>query len=92
MFAQAMLSVGSENIDALAERIWKSVGPSGPNKVSQLSATRPIQSGIMMLEFPLHQEYMYSLAKAVRDLAPESHDSHLSALEVSYTPIGLGYH
>lgn len=90
MFAQAMLSVGSENIDALAERIWKSVGPSGPNKVSQLSATRPIQSG--RLEFPLHQEYMYSLAKAVRDLAPESHDSHLSALEVSYTPIGLGYH
>ena len=26
-------SVGSEPIDALARRIWVSVGPSGPNKV-----------------------------------------------------------
>ncbi|KAI0078553.1 ChaC-like protein [Panus rudis PR-1116 ss-1] len=50
--------VGSEPIDVLAERIWRSVGPSGKNK-----------------------EYLYKLADAVRKLAPESHDSHLFALE-----------
>ena len=44
-----------------------------------------------MLEFSLRQDYMYNLAKVVRDLAPESHDLHLSALEVGH-PITLGYH
>ncbi|QRW19666.1 cation transporter ChaC [Rhizoctonia solani] len=28
-----------------------------------------------------NKEYLYELARAVRELAPESHDSHLSALE-----------
>jgi hypothetical protein len=28
------------------------------------------------------QEYLYELSRAVKELAPESHDSHLSALEV----------
>ncbi|KAF8599257.1 ChaC-like protein [Ceratobasidium sp. AG-I] len=28
-----------------------------------------------------NKEYLYQLARAVRDLAPESHDSHLTALE-----------
>ena len=28
------------------------------------------------------KDYLYDLAKAVRKLAPESHDSHLDALEV----------
>ncbi|KAJ1310784.1 hypothetical protein OPQ81_009304 [Rhizoctonia solani] len=28
-----------------------------------------------------NKEYLYQLARAVRELAPESHDSHLSALE-----------
>ncbi|KAF9073935.1 ChaC-like protein [Rhodocollybia butyracea] len=50
--------IGSEPLDDLAHTIWKSVGPSGPNK-----------------------EYLYKLAEAVRKLAPESHDSHLYALE-----------
>jgi len=50
--------IGSEQIDALANRIWHSVGPSGRNK-----------------------DYLYDLAEAVRRLAPESHDSHLYALE-----------
>lgn len=50
--------LGYEPLDTLAQRIWRSVGPSGPNK-----------------------EYFYSLAKAIRELAPESHDSHLHALE-----------
>ncbi|KIP08557.1 hypothetical protein PHLGIDRAFT_376380 [Phlebiopsis gigantea 11061_1 CR5-6] len=50
--------IGSEPIDQLAEHIWKSVGPSGPNK-----------------------DYLYELTTAVRRLAPESHDSHLYALE-----------
>lgn len=35
--AYLRMSVGSEQIDALAERIWQSVGPSGRNKVSVLS-------------------------------------------------------
>lgn len=50
--------LGSEPTEALAERIWRSVGPSGPNK-----------------------DYLYHLAEAVRELAPESYDSHLFALE-----------
>lgn len=50
--------IGSEPLDALARKIWESVGPSGPNK-----------------------EYLYNLVRAVRKLAPESHDSHLYALE-----------
>ncbi|KAF5340542.1 hypothetical protein D9757_014847 [Collybiopsis confluens] len=50
--------IGSEPLDALAYKIWESVGPSGPNK-----------------------EYLYNLVEAVRRLAPESHDSHLYALE-----------
>jgi hypothetical protein len=28
------------------------------------------------------QEYLYELSRAVKELAPESHDAHLSALEV----------
>ncbi|KAL5534764.1 hypothetical protein ACEPAG_1228 [Sanghuangporus baumii] len=50
--------IGSEPIEDLAQRIYVSVGPSGPNK-----------------------GYLYELANAVRKLAPESHDSHLTALE-----------
>lgn len=50
--------IGSEPIDALGERIWQSVGPSGRNK-----------------------DYLYELSAAVKRLAPESHDSHLFALE-----------
>jgi hypothetical protein len=30
------------------------------------------------------QEYLYELSRAVKELAPESHDSHLSALEVRF--------
>jgi glutathione-specific gamma-glutamylcyclotransferase len=56
-----MCTVGSEQIDKLAEKIWHSVGPSGRNK-----------------------DYLYELSAAVRQLAPESHDSHLYALEVRY--------
>ncbi|RDB27398.1 Glutathione-specific gamma-glutamylcyclotransferase [Hypsizygus marmoreus] len=50
--------IGSEPLDVLAERIWKSIGPSGHNK-----------------------EYLYNLVAAVRDLSPNSYDSHLYALE-----------
>ncbi|TFK48052.1 ChaC-like protein [Heliocybe sulcata] len=50
--------IGSEPIEELSQHIWRSVGPSGPNK-----------------------DYVYRLANAVRSLAPESHDSHLFALE-----------
>ncbi|KAF8234824.1 ChaC-like protein [Tricholoma matsutake] len=52
--------VGSEPLDALAERIWMSVGPSGRNK-----------------------DYLYNLATAVRNLSPNSYDSHLYALEAA---------
>lgn len=62
-------SVGSEPIDALAKKIWQSVGPSGRNK-----------------------DYLYELSAAVKRLAPESHDSHLFALEVSvFNPIHSFY-
>ncbi|KAG2147513.1 ChaC-like protein [Suillus clintonianus] len=57
--------IGSEPLDDLAQRIWASVGPSGPNKA-----------------YHLPQEYLYRLAESVRQLAPESFDSHLFALEV----------
>jgi len=50
--------VGSEDLDVLAARIHKSIGPSGRNK-----------------------DYLYDLVDAVKKLAPESHDSHLAALE-----------
>ncbi|PBK61493.1 ChaC-like protein [Armillaria solidipes] len=50
--------IGAEPLPILAETIWKSVGPSGPNK-----------------------DYLYSLVSAVRQLSPDSHDSHLFALE-----------
>jgi cation transport regulator ChaC len=51
--------IGSEPLDVLADRIWRSIGPSGRNK-----------------------DYAYDLAEAVQKLAPESHDSHLYALEI----------
>ncbi|KII86273.1 hypothetical protein PLICRDRAFT_283633 [Plicaturopsis crispa FD-325 SS-3] len=51
--------IAAEPLDVLAEKIWSSVGPSGPNK-----------------------EYFYKLTESVRQLAPDSHDSHLYALEV----------
>ncbi|KAK0475260.1 ChaC-like protein [Armillaria novae-zelandiae] len=50
--------IGAEPLPVLAETIWKSVGPSGPNK-----------------------DYLYNLVSAVRQLSPDSHDSHLFALE-----------
>ncbi|KAF4623203.1 hypothetical protein D9613_001362 [Agrocybe pediades] len=50
--------VGSEPLDHLGYTIWKSVGPSGPNK-----------------------EYLYKLVESVRELSPDSYDSHLYALE-----------
>jgi hypothetical protein len=31
----------------------------------------------------LHKDYLYQLAAAVRELSPDSYDSHLFALEVS---------
>ncbi|KAG6834305.1 hypothetical protein H0H93_010592 [Arthromyces matolae] len=58
--------VGSEPLDLLAQRIWSSVGPSGKNK------------GVVD---SLIQDYLYNLARAIKDLSPNSHDSHLSALE-----------
>ncbi|KAF5346047.1 hypothetical protein D9756_010840 [Leucocoprinus leucothites] len=50
--------IGSEPLDILADRIWRTVGPSGPNK-----------------------EYLFKLANSVRELSPDSYDSHLFALE-----------
>ncbi|KAF5347561.1 hypothetical protein D9756_010636 [Leucocoprinus leucothites] len=50
--------IGSEPLDILADRIWRTVGPSGPNK-----------------------EYLFKLADSVRELSPDSYDSHLFALE-----------
>ncbi|PBK84862.1 ChaC-like protein [Armillaria gallica] len=50
--------IGAEPLPILAETIWRSVGPSGPNK-----------------------DYLYKLVSAVRQLSPDSHDSHLFALE-----------
>ncbi|KAF9561519.1 ChaC-like protein [Agrocybe pediades] len=50
--------IGSEPLDQLGYTIWKSVGPSGPNK-----------------------EYLYKLVESVRELSPDSYDSHLYALE-----------
>jgi len=58
--------VGSMPLDELAEVIWRSVGPSGPNK-----------------------EYLYSLATAIRNLAPESFDSHLFTLEEKVRALDL---
>lgn len=37
------------------------------------------------LTFHNPQEYLYKLTESVRRLAPESHDSHLFALEVRCT-------
>ncbi|KXN80740.1 Cation transport regulator-like protein [Leucoagaricus sp. SymC.cos] len=54
--------IGSEPLDVLADRIWRTVGPSGPNK-----------------------EYLFKLADSVRELSPNSYDSHLFALEVRLT-------
>ncbi|KAF9527883.1 ChaC-like protein [Crepidotus variabilis] len=50
--------IGSEPLDVLAQKIWRSVGPSGPNK-----------------------DYLYKLAESIRELSPNSYDSHLFALE-----------
>ncbi|PPQ70188.1 hypothetical protein CVT24_003904 [Panaeolus cyanescens] len=54
----AFCTGGSEPLDSLAQTIWSSVGPSGPNK-----------------------EYLFNLVKSVRELSPNSYDSHLYALE-----------
>ena len=37
---QPIPTVGSEPLNKLAHRIWQSVGPSGPNKVSQKKKTK----------------------------------------------------
>ncbi|KAF9649976.1 ChaC-like protein [Thelephora ganbajun] len=50
--------VADESLEDIATVIWRSIGPSGPNK-----------------------DYLYHLGAAIRELAPESHDSHLSVLE-----------
>jgi glutathione-specific gamma-glutamylcyclotransferase len=71
--------VGSEPLDALAEHIWSSVGPSGRNKACIVTVS---QMSLMMS--CILQDYLYDLAAAVRKLAPESYDSHLFALEVGY--------
>lgn len=55
-----------------------SKGPSGPNKVisNVEHAFAPLSDGIRF------QDYLYELAAAVKELAPESYDSHLTTLEV----------
>ncbi|KAE9394306.1 ChaC-like protein [Gymnopus androsaceus JB14] len=69
--------IGSEPLDALVYKIWESEGPSGLNKASRFRYL------ILLPTHLLHpQEYFYNLVEAVRKLAPESHDSHLYALEV----------
>ena len=70
--------VGSEPIDRLAEHIWRSVGPSGKNKVRYLP--RALLPSVLIDR----KDYLYELTAAVRKLSPESHDSHLYALEVSF--------
>ncbi|KAG8949629.1 hypothetical protein FRC04_008375 [Tulasnella sp. 424] len=50
--------IGSEPLGVLADRIWRSEGPSGRNK-----------------------DYLYKLAESIRELAPQSTDSYLFALE-----------
>ncbi|OBZ70490.1 Glutathione-specific gamma-glutamylcyclotransferase [Grifola frondosa] len=69
--------IGSEPIDALAERIWHSVGPSGRNKV-RLWNVLCLDQHLMAIVL----DYLYELVAAVRKLAPESQDSHLYALEM----------
>ena len=64
--------------DQLAEIIWRSVGPSGRNKVTYL------RGGVLRVLTRRTQDYLYDLAKAVHKLSPESHDSHLYALEVRH--------
>ncbi|TFK23729.1 ChaC-like protein [Coprinopsis marcescibilis] len=59
--------IGSEPLGDLSDRIWRSVGPSGPNK-----------------------EYLYKLAEAVRELSPNSFDSHLFTLEDMVKRLDLG--
>ena len=76
MLIAATLVVGSESLDQLAEIIWRSVGPSGRNKVTFL------RGGVLRVLTRQTQDYLYELAKAVHKLSPESHDSHLYALEV----------
>lgn len=51
------------------------MGPSGLNKACNIIHSAEEEE----LIFP--QDYLYELTAAVRKLAPESHDSHLYALE-----------
>ena len=69
-------SVGSEPIELLADRIRHSVGPSGRNIVELFLIVLPT-----VAEY-LEKDYFYALSNSVRQLAPESRDSHLEAIEV----------
>ena len=78
--AYSCCAVGSEPLDILSRRIFESYGPSGANKV--LSTPRPVTEWANGLA----QDYLYHLVKAVKELSPVSHDSHLEALEVPLSP------
>jgi hypothetical protein len=41
------------------------------------------------LRFPLSQEYLYNLAKAVRELDPDSKDEYLFRLAVRFSPLAF---
>lgn len=75
--------VGSEPLDALAHKIWESEGPSGLNKVSIFrsiirESTNPFRPPLS----PVHRSIFTTSQRRFASSLPESHDSHLYALEV----------
>jgi len=56
--------IGSEPVDSLADRIWRSVGPSGPNKDYMYDLAEAVRK----LAPESHDSYLYDLETRLRKL------------------------